>query len=153
MTSRTSHALCFQGYSIPCGKDHILMGSSYDHFKLYTYSRPNELGSLLSAAAKAFPNEPWHSATLRASRVSFRCSTPDRMPLCGEISPGLLCLTALGSRGLTSASILAHDLLAQYQGEQTLLSRAALQALGPARYFDSKAPAQHVRDFIDRHSV
>jgi tRNA 5-methylaminomethyl-2-thiouridine biosynthesis bifunctional protein len=153
MAHCSPHALCFQGYSIPCDKNHIVMGSSYDHFMLDTYSRPRDLGLLLSAAAQAFPDEKWHSAKLIASRVSFRCSTPDRMPLCGEIYPGLLCITALGSRGLTSASILAHDLLAQYQGAQTLLSSDALHALRPARYFDGKVPAQHVRDFIDHHSV
>ncbi len=92
-------------------------------------------------------------------RASIRCTTPDRLPVCGpvpdwgfyggayddlrtgrrrdypeaEMRPGLFILTGLGSRGLVTAPYAASLLAAELLGAPTVST--IMQALHPARFF------------------
>jgi tRNA 5-methylaminomethyl-2-thiouridine biosynthesis bifunctional protein len=83
-----------------------------------------------------------------------RCVSADRLPLAGAMPsaaqldmagagpqlsdlprlPGLACLTALGSRGLTLAPLLAELIAAQLEGEPLPVERDLAAAVDPARF-------------------
>ena len=48
--------------------------------------------------------------------VGIRCATTDRLPIVGEVSPGLWLCTAMASRGLTFAPLCAELLAALCEG-------------------------------------
>jgi tRNA 5-methylaminomethyl-2-thiouridine biosynthesis bifunctional protein len=82
----------------------------------------------------------------------LRCVSEDRLPLAGAVPadlqvvgpgpqladvprlPGLACLTALGSRGLTLAPLMAELVAAQLEGEPSPLERDLVAAVDPARF-------------------
>jgi tRNA 5-methylaminomethyl-2-thiouridine biosynthesis bifunctional protein len=82
----------------------------------------------------------------------LRCVSPDRLPLAGALpaalewvgpgsqladlprTPGLACLLALGSRGLTLAPLLAELVAAQLEGEPLPVERDLAAAVDPARF-------------------
>jgi tRNA 5-methylaminomethyl-2-thiouridine biosynthesis bifunctional protein len=65
--------------------------------------------------------------------TGVRYASADRKPLLGEIQPGLWVSTAMGSRGLTFASLCAELLAAQLHGEPLPLEHKLAQALDVAR--------------------
>ena len=66
--------------------------------------------------------------------VGIRCATTDRLPIVGEIMPGLWICTAMASRGLTFAPLCAELLAAQSQGEELPLKPRLVKALSVQRY-------------------
>jgi tRNA 5-methylaminomethyl-2-thiouridine biosynthesis bifunctional protein len=101
------------------------------------------------------------------ARAAIRCATRDHFPMMGAVPdysatlsqyadlqqqlcqspeaiapapyhPDLFVLAALGSRGLTSAPLLAELLAAQMSGEPLPLAEDILQALNPNRYWVRK---------------
>jgi tRNA 5-methylaminomethyl-2-thiouridine biosynthesis bifunctional protein len=66
--------------------------------------------------------------------VGIRCATTDRLPIVGEIMPGLWICTAMASRGLTFAPLCAELLVAQCQGEELPLNPRLVKALSIQRY-------------------
>jgi tRNA 5-methylaminomethyl-2-thiouridine biosynthesis bifunctional protein len=65
--------------------------------------------------------------------AGVRYASADRKPLVGEIQPGLWVSTAMGSRGLTFASLCAELLAARLHGEPLPLEHKLAQALDVAR--------------------
>lgn len=66
--------------------------------------------------------------------VGIRCATTDRLPVVGEVLPGLWLCTAMASRGLTFAPLCAELLAAQCEGEELPLNPRLVRALNPLRY-------------------
>ncbi len=66
--------------------------------------------------------------------VGIRCASSDRLPIVGEVVPGLWVLTALASRGLTFAPLCAELLAAQMHDEEIPLTPRLLKALSVQRY-------------------
>jgi tRNA 5-methylaminomethyl-2-thiouridine biosynthesis bifunctional protein len=66
--------------------------------------------------------------------VGIRCATTDRLPIVGEISPGLWICTAMASRGLTFAPLCAELLAAQLHVEELPLNPRLVKALSPLRF-------------------
>lgn len=66
--------------------------------------------------------------------VGIRCTTSDRLPIVGEISPGLWLCTAMASRGLTFAPMCAELLARQCEGEESPLTPRLVKALSVQRY-------------------
>jgi tRNA 5-methylaminomethyl-2-thiouridine biosynthesis bifunctional protein len=89
---------------------------------------------------------------VRGMFEGLRCVSHDRLPLAGAVPadvaavgpgpqladvprlPGLACLTALGSRGLTLAPLMAELIAAQLEGEPVPLERDLVAAADPARF-------------------
>jgi tRNA 5-methylaminomethyl-2-thiouridine biosynthesis bifunctional protein len=65
--------------------------------------------------------------------VGVRCTYRDRLPIVGEVAPGLWLCTAMASRGLTLAPLCAELLAAQLHGEVLPLHEHQVRALGLAR--------------------
>ena len=66
--------------------------------------------------------------------VGIRCATTDRLPIVGEVSPGLWVCAAMASRGLTFAPLCAELLTAQCLGEEQPLNQRLVKALSVQRY-------------------
>lgn len=66
--------------------------------------------------------------------VGVRCATTDRLPVVGEIMPGLWLCTAMASRGLTFAPLCAEVLASQILNEKIPLNPRLVQALSVQRY-------------------
>ncbi len=72
-------------------------------------------------------------------RAAVRATTPDHLPLCGEVEPGLWVLGGLGSRGFLMAPLLAEHVAATVAGSPSPLPRSLARRLDPARF--SQGPA------------
>jgi tRNA 5-methylaminomethyl-2-thiouridine biosynthesis bifunctional protein len=66
--------------------------------------------------------------------VGIRCATTDRLPVVGQVLPGLWLCTAMASRGLTFAPLCAELLAALCDGEALPLNPRLVKALSPQRY-------------------
>ena len=65
--------------------------------------------------------------------VGVRCTYRDRLPLVGEVTPGLWLCTAMASRGLTLAPLCAELLATLLHGEALPLNARQTRALGLER--------------------
>src|SRR5690606_15776413 len=72
-------------------------------------------------------------APVHGRRVAVRATTPDRLPLCGELRPRLFVLTGLGSRGFCVAPLLGEYLAARLTGRPSPLPDEAARRLSPIR--------------------
>ena len=78
----------------------------------------------------------------RLSRAAIRATTPDRLPLAGELGPGLFALTGLGSRGFCVAPLLAEHVAALATGAPSPLPAALAARVEPKRFVIAGALAQ-----------
>lgn len=67
-------------------------------------------------------------------RVAIRATTPDRLPLAGELAPGLFALTGLGSRGFCVAPLLAEHVAALTTGAPSPLPASLAARVEPKRF-------------------
>lgn len=86
----------------------------------------------LAAALEAGAADPAHLA----GRAAVRCTSPDRIPLAGEVGAGsgLYVSTAHGSRGLIGPPFCGEVLAAALEAEPAPASSRLVAALDPARY-------------------
>jgi len=71
-----------------------------------------------------------------AGRAAVRCTSPDRLPLAGEVGPdsGLFVSTAHGSRGLISPPLCGEAIAAMLEDEPAPASSRLMTAINPARF-------------------
>jgi tRNA 5-methylaminomethyl-2-thiouridine biosynthesis bifunctional protein len=71
-----------------------------------------------------------------AGRVAFRATTPDRLPIYGELPgyPGVYAALGLGANGLLWAPLCAELLASHMEGEPLPLERDLAKAIGPGRF-------------------
>lgn len=161
--------LCHKGYLTPSFNGYHALGSTYVKGDVDTTPREEESRQNLDTQAKALAECDWitqltHDNTARAS---IRLGTPDHQPIVGLIpnweqqktlfeglSVGkplssmplpdneskISYLTGLGSRGLTTAPLMAEVLASELTHSPMPMSEPLLQALAPNRYL--------VRDLI-----
>lgn len=70
-------------------------------------------------------------------RAAVRCTSPDRLPLAGEVANGLCVSTAHGSRGLISPPLCGEVIAAGLDDEPAPLSARLIAAIDPGRFTDS----------------
>jgi tRNA 5-methylaminomethyl-2-thiouridine biosynthesis bifunctional protein len=68
-----------------------------------------------------------------------RATTPDRMPLAGQVAPGLFVLGGLGSRGFTLAPLLAEQVAALALGAPSPLQQPLARTVSPDRFAERSA--------------
>jgi tRNA 5-methylaminomethyl-2-thiouridine biosynthesis bifunctional protein len=75
-----------------------------------------------------------------AGRVAFRATTPDRLPIYGELPgyPGVYAALGLGANGLLWAPLCAELLASHMEGEPLPLERDLAEAIGPGRFAPQK---------------
>ncbi len=109
-------ATAFGAYAIPT-RTGVLFGATHDRGDTLTDVRPADHQRNLTAVAVGRPHLAAALQSLPlAGRAALRATTPDRLPIAGEVAPGLFVLTGLGSRGFTTAPLLAEHVAALIAG-------------------------------------
>lgn len=72
-------------------------------------------------------------------RASIRATTPDRLPMVGELAEGLWISTGHGARGLTWSAWLSEYLLSRIEGTPSPLPRSLAAGLQPQRFDEREA--------------
>ncbi|GGF53722.1 bifunctional tRNA (5-methylaminomethyl-2-thiouridine)(34)-methyltransferase MnmD/FAD-dependent 5-carboxymethylaminomethyl-2-thiouridine(34) oxidoreductase MnmC [Alteromonas lipolytica] len=155
--------LCHKGYLTPGWQGRHALGSTYVKGDTDTTVRETETGQNLATHAKALADYDWaHSISHdNTARASVRLGSADHQPIVGSvINPAtttaryrelykgkhvsqyevaledqkVLVMTALGSRGLTTAPLMAEILASQLCHQPLPMSETLLQALAPERF-------------------
>ena len=163
--------LCHKGYLTPEFDGQHALGSTYVKNDNTTTYRDEEEQQNLATHQQALAKLNWveHLDTKKTGRASTRCSVPDHQPVCGAVpnfkaqlsqfeslykalpsasypiaedEENLFVLSALGSRGLTTAPLMAELLVSQLTGAPLPLEQDLLNALAPNRFL--------IRDAIRR---
>lgn len=131
------------GYLAPTSRG-LLFGATHDREDTDTAPREADGRRNLQTLAARLPvlAERVARSNPRHSRAAIRATTPDRLPLCGEVpgQSGLYLLTGLGSRGFCAAPLLAEHVAAEIAGAPSPLPTDYARRLSPARFMDAAEP-------------
>jgi len=128
-------AVAWGGYAVPTGEG-LLWGATHDRGE--AAPAPSEAASARNLATLE-ARLPALAATVRdrpaQRRAAVRATTPDRLPLCGEVpgAPGLWVLGGLGSRGFCVAPLLAEHVAARLTGAPSPLPADLAARVAPDR--------------------
>jgi tRNA 5-methylaminomethyl-2-thiouridine biosynthesis bifunctional protein len=112
----------------------VLFGATHDRDVSDTDVRPEDHARNLDLLAKGRPSLAAAVAgKVLQGRAGIRAATPDRLPLAGQIAPGLFTLTGLGSRGFTTAPLLAEHVAALVVGRPSPLPVSLAHLIRPIR--------------------
>lgn len=146
---------------------HHCIGASYDRNQLDDRFDPHAQRENAEKLVKCVPNQSWpQEVDIKGemSRQGIRCVSRDHLPFIGEVGqfeqileqykdlvdtpneqatkvaqyPNLFCFVGLGSRGLSSAPLLAETLASQICGDPMPLPVDVLEALHPSRMWVRK---------------
>jgi tRNA 5-methylaminomethyl-2-thiouridine biosynthesis bifunctional protein len=155
--------LCHKGYFTPAHQERHCVGATYIKDDLSENYRLAEQQKNIQTISKCFAGETWISDihSPQEGRASVRCCTPDHLPLMGQLPdisaqkaqypdlykalplsrypeaknlPDLYTLTGLGSRGLSTAPLLAAALVSQICGKPLPFAQTILDHLNPNRF-------------------
>ena len=131
-------ALAGGGYALPPFNGRICVGATFDRGSdLETPDAPSDqanlenLGHWLPALADQLAGSQGSGHW-----VGFRSTTPDHMPVAGQLSERFV-LAGLGGKGLMYAPLLAEHLTALISGSPSPLPEDAAQRVSPQRFFKS----------------
>ena len=154
--------LCHKGYVTP-GQGVQVMGSTFVKGDTSTDYRDSEAQENIRIQQQALIDwsDSQHLAVSGEGRASLRAAVPDHLPIMGAVPdvqaqrqqfhhihqgyqektlpaakdlPNLFILSGLGSRGVTSAPLLAEALACQIAGEPLPLPQPLLNAINPNRF-------------------
>ena len=135
-----SAIVCREGYVTPAVNGRHIIGATFQRDDADLAPRDADdatnqwrLGRLLPA---------WSGRSLTTARVSVRAATPDRLPLVGELAPGVFASLGHGSRGLTCAPLCAELIASWVCGEPLPLSRDVVHRLDPLRFGEIEVHAK-----------
>lgn len=163
--------ICHKGYLTPAFAGQHALGSTYIKDDQSLDYRVSEETLNLTSNAKAMGKCNWAQTleVMQRGRVGIRCGTPDHLPVVGAVADfqcqrehyvnlykaipkanyvmptdlqNLFVMTGLGSRGLTTAPLLAEVLACQISGQPLPLGMPLLDKLNPNRFL--------IRDLIRR---
>ncbi len=146
---------------------HLCIGASYDRNHLDYEFDANAQQDNLDKLVKCIPNQTWTKnvdTTGNLSRQGIRCVSRDHLPFVGNVAdfeivknqytelhnqkaedvepihhyPNLFCLLGLGSRGLSSAPLMAEILASQICGDPLPMPVDVLTELHPSRMWVRK---------------
>lgn len=154
--------LCHKGYLTPQTDGRQALGSTYVKGDMNTEVRANETQQNIETHKKALNSQSWVEdiQTDGVARAAIRLGLPDHQVVCGslpatleqqpawrELAKGkrlstmprppahrIHVLTGLGSRGLTTAPLMADVLASQLCHHPLPLPEALLQAISPQRF-------------------
>ena len=135
----TSPAAAWGDYVAPT-QDGMVFGATHDRDVATDDPRAVDDQRNLAALAARLPALARRlEGVLTHGRASVRATTPDRLPIAGEIEPGLLALGGLGSRGFTAAPLLAEHVAALALGAPSPLPAPLARIVGPDRFAERAA--------------
>jgi tRNA 5-methylaminomethyl-2-thiouridine biosynthesis bifunctional protein len=121
------------GYALPT-REGLLFGATHDRGDEGAEVRTEDSARNLETLGRV---RPVLAAALAGGalegRAGVRAVTPDRLPLCGALAPGLFVLGGLGSRGFSFAPLLAEHLAAEIAGAPSPLPRGLATLVEPRR--------------------
>jgi tRNA 5-methylaminomethyl-2-thiouridine biosynthesis bifunctional protein len=127
-------AAAWGGYVLPT-REGLLFGATHERDDMDRAVREDDhrrnlatLASALPALAARIAGRPLQG------RASVRAVTPDRLPVAGDVAPGLFALTGFGSRGFSLAPLLAEHVAALALGAPSPIGRAAADLVAPDRF-------------------
>jgi tRNA 5-methylaminomethyl-2-thiouridine biosynthesis bifunctional protein len=122
------------GYAVPLSPG-VLFGATHDRGRTDSDPSPEDDARNLESLRKA---RPALAARLEGkplrSRASVRATTPDRLPLAGEVGDGLYTLGGLGGRGFSFAPLLAEEVAAAVMDAPRPLPRDLAAVVDPGRF-------------------
>ncbi len=132
-------AAAWGGYVAPFD-DAILFGATHDRDRIDADLDPADHARNLRTLAQATPAlaEACAQGPLEG-RAAIRATTPDRMPLAGGVDAGLYVLGGLGSRGFTTAPLLAEHVAALIAGTPSPLPAQLRALVDPTRFRKKEA--------------
>lgn len=161
--SSLNTVLCHKGYFTPQFNGTHALGSTYVKNDMDTSYRSNEQSTNRRMHEKALSQVNWLQGVNYANhgRAAIRCTVPDHLPVVGAIPnedaqrtlykdlykalpdhryakardlPNLFVMSALGSRGLTTAPLMAELLVSQIDNEPLPFPNQLSNALNPNRF-------------------
>jgi len=154
--------LCYKGYLTPAIDDEHIMGATYDRDDLSPALRVEDHRDNIEKLQRVLPS--WFGDTAPGTiqgRVAYRSTTPDRLPLIGNVPegeryrvtygdlwkgrkaarypsapgmPGLWVSAGHSSRGLIGAPLAAEIIASAIAGEAAPVERELLDAVHPGRF-------------------
>jgi tRNA 5-methylaminomethyl-2-thiouridine biosynthesis bifunctional protein len=130
----TATPAAFGGYAIPTGEG-VLFGATFDRGDEGVDLREEDHLRNLTLVGESLPTLASRLAILPLEgRARLRATTRDHLPLAGRLDEGLFVLGGLGSRGFTSAPLLAEHVAALALGAPSPLPRDLAAAVDPRRF-------------------
>ncbi|HYC67073.1 FAD-dependent 5-carboxymethylaminomethyl-2-thiouridine(34) oxidoreductase MnmC [Brevundimonas sp.] len=131
------------GYATPT-RSGMLFGATHDRGETATETDPASTARNLQTLGTRLPALAARVAEggRLQGRAAIRATTPDRLPLAGELAPGLFVLTGLGSRGFCVAPLLAEHVAALALGVPSPLPVALAARVDPSRFVTPAPLAQ-----------
>jgi tRNA 5-methylaminomethyl-2-thiouridine biosynthesis bifunctional protein len=124
----------FGGYAVPT-RDGVLFGATHDKDNPSTDVLPEDHQRNLATLAEGRPQLADHLAGKPLSgRAAIRATTPDHLPLAGQVEDGLFVLGGLGGRGFGLAPLLAEHVVAGMLSLPSPLPRPLSCLVSPHRY-------------------
>ncbi|MGA7179403.1 MAG: bifunctional tRNA (5-methylaminomethyl-2-thiouridine)(34)-methyltransferase MnmD/FAD-dependent 5-carboxymethylaminomethyl-2-thiouridine(34) oxidoreductase MnmC [Thiobacillaceae bacterium] len=125
-----------EGYVTPAVNGMHVLGASYDFDDVSNEPSPTSHASNLQRLSGLLPGwEAKFSADTLTGRAAFRSTTADRLPVIGELQPGLYAFTGLGSRGIVWSALGAELLACLITGEPLPVEDDLVAAVSPERFF------------------
>ena len=139
----TASPVAWGGYASPTAAG-LLFGATHERGETAAEVSAEATGANLRTLAARLPRLASRIAEAGPTgrRAAVRATTPDRLPLAGELAPGLFVLTGLGSRGFCVAPLLAEHVAALATGAPSPLPTALAARVDPKRFVKSAPLAQ-----------
>ena len=134
-------ALAWGGYATPFG-DHVLFGATHDRDREDIDVTPADHARNLKTLAEVLPQIASRlNLDALDGRAGVRAATPDRMPMAGALgAEGLYVLGGLGSRGFSTAPLLAEHIAALICGAPSPLPADVQRIIDPMRFTRTRSP-------------
>jgi tRNA 5-methylaminomethyl-2-thiouridine biosynthesis bifunctional protein len=133
-------ALAWGGYAAPF-EGGLLFGATHDRGRDDSDISQADHARNLATLADALPDLAARLAPRDLeARASVRVVTPDRLPLAGALDEALYVLGGLGSRGFTTAPLLAEHVAARICASPSPLPAALQRTVDPSRFLSARSP-------------
>jgi tRNA 5-methylaminomethyl-2-thiouridine biosynthesis bifunctional protein len=123
------------GAYVAPSRDGAVFGATHDRADTSLELRDVDDARNLAAVSQALPGLAGRLAgAMTVGRVAIRATTPDRMPLAGQLAPGLFVLGGFGSRGFALAPLLAEHVAALALCAPSPLPQPLVAIVAPERF-------------------
>ena len=132
----TVQGTAWGGYAAPTAEGGLLFGATHDRGDVSTEPRDADSTRNLAALRARLPQLAGRiegEGDLQR-RAAVRATTPDRLPIAGEVEAGLHVLTGLGSRGFCVAPLLGEHLAALITDTPSPLADDLAGRVAPDRF-------------------
>ncbi|RZJ19566.1 MAG: FAD-dependent oxidoreductase [Brevundimonas sp.] len=130
----TAQPVAWGGYAAPTPSG-LLFGATHDRDQTDCDPRPEDSERNRQTLRARLPDLAARiDGAVAHSRAAVRATTPDRLPLAGQLQDGLFVLTGLGSRGFCLAPLLGEHVAAMISAAPSPLPRDFADRLRPDRH-------------------